>query len=259
MIFAEKENKDDLARLADLHERALSEERHAFRTQLERSEQERAKSLQELEKELVKQRERTLGLLAEKESELEILRGDGQGGVRKLLSNEENNEADAVAKQQQRDTDESESTVKSYPVVNNNNNNNFNKSENNNSILLYYNQQNAYKDTELNKLRVANKELEYKLKKTFDEHSVDLDRLQSQIGLLKDELERLKLNESRNEMNSSENLEYIKNVVFNYLTTKDQTVRVNMIGAIMQILKFSRSEKQKMQSLLASTSKHTVI
>ena len=126
--------------------------------------------------------------------------------------------------------------------------------QNASSMLLVYNQQNAYKDSELNKLRVNNKELEYRLKKTFDEHSVDLDRLQSQIHLLKEEIERLKLNQSRTEMNtnSSENLEYIKNVVYNYMTTKDQQVRINMIGAIMQILKFSRSEKQKIQSLIGA-------
>lgn len=117
-----------------------------------------------------------------------------------------------------------------------------------NNYMLYYNQQLAYKDSELNKLRVAKSELEYKLKQIEDEHSVDVERMQAQIGLLKDEIERCKLNDARVDLNR-ENLEYIKNVVFNYMTTRDQNVRASMATAITHILKFSKSEKMKLTQL----------
>jgi hypothetical protein len=186
-------------------------------------------------------------LIAEKDAELESVKKSVRKKVRsesletpmtKSLSGSLKDEAEEATTDSLNHMD----SVSQHETVTN--------SISNNSMLLYYNQQNAYKDSELNKLRLAYKDLEYKLKHVVDENSVDLERLQAQIKLLKDEIERMKLNHSRAEMDSSENLEYIKNVVFNYMTSKDQTVRANMIAAITQILKFSRSEKQKMQSLL---------
>lgn len=120
------------------------------------------------------------------------------------------------------------------------------------NYMLYYNQQLAYKDSELNRLRVAKSDLEYKLKQLADEHSVDIERMQAQIGLLKDEIERCKLNDARVDLNR-ENLEYIKNVVFNYMTARDANVRASMINAIIQILKFSKSEKMKLNQMMNGT------
>ena len=105
------------------------------------------------------------------------------------------------------------------------------------------------KDSELNKLRQSKGELEYKMKQMSDEHSVDIDRMQTQIGVLKNEIERFKLNNDRDELNR-ENMEYVKNVVFQYMTTRDQNVKLSMINAIMQILKFTKSEKLKLQQQL---------
>ena len=120
------------------------------------------------------------------------------------------------------------------------------------NYMVYYNQEAAYKESELNKLRLAKSDLEYKIKQLVDEHSVDIERMQAQIGLLKDEIERCKLNDARVDLNR-ENLEYIKNVVFNYMTTRDQNVRASMISAIIQILKFSKSEKMKLNQLMGNT------
>lgn len=119
------------------------------------------------------------------------------------------------------------------------------------SYMLYYNQQLAYKDSELNKLRAGKSDLEYKMKQVVDEHSVEVERMQAQIGLLKDEIERGKLNAEREALNR-ENLEYVKNVVFNYMTTRDPNVRASMINAIIQILKFTKNEKVKLNQMLAS-------
>lgn len=117
------------------------------------------------------------------------------------------------------------------------------------SRSLKINSFNYFKDTELNKLRHAKGELEYKLKQLADENTVDIDRLQNQIGILKDEIERCKLNSARDELNK-ENMEYVKNVVFQYMTTRDQNVKLSMINAIIQILKFTKSEKLKLQQVL---------
>lgn len=116
-----------------------------------------------------------------------------------------------------------------------------------NSRIIHYSQEAAYHDIELKKLRTYKAELEYKLKQTNDEHSVDIDRLQSQIQVLKQEIERINLNQNRAELNSA-NLEYIKNVVFNFMTTKDANVKVSMQTALTHILKFTKLERQKIQA-----------
>lgn len=117
--------------------------------------------------------------------------------------------------------------------------------------MVYYNQQLAYKESELNKLRAVKSELERRLRDALDEHALDMDRMQAQVGVLKTEIERCKLRDEREALNR-DNLEYIKNVVFNYMTTRDVNVRTSMANAIVQILKFSKSEKSKLNQILSS-------
>lgn len=116
-----------------------------------------------------------------------------------------------------------------------------------NNRIIHYSQEAAYHDIELKKLRAYKAELEYKLKQANDEHSVDIDRFQSQIQVLKQEIERINLNQNRVQLNSA-NLEYIKNVVFNFMTTKDANVKVSMQTALTHILKFTKLERQKIQA-----------
>lgn len=238
LIVVEREKVDEIEKLKLQHDNLNSEIRNEYKLQLEKLEASRLKSINDLEKELVKQRERTFKLLAEKDSELEKCKF-------KYLNNNNNNTG-IVKEENTSDSLESNNTSPDINVIPNGDHLN-NGSESHQSSLIYYSQQNAYKDTELNKLRQAKISLEYKLKQTIDENSVESDRYQSQINLLKQEIERLKLNTSRNELNGS-NLEYIKNVVFNYMTTKDNNIKLNLTNSIVQILHFSKAEKQKIQS-----------
>jgi hypothetical protein len=233
-VVLDREKQDEHEKLKSEHENSVAQIRNDFRQQLDRLEASRLKSLNDLEKELVKQRDRTFKLLAEKDSELEKCRNN----VR-------------VPKSEELNGTSAESSIESSP-----DNKNFYIIPNgdhsgqmdNQSSLIYYSQQNAYKDTELNKLRQAKISLEYKLKQTIDENSVDADRYQSQIELLKQEIERLKLNSSRVELNGA-NLEYIKNVVFNYMTTKDSNIKTNLTNSLVQILHFTKAEKQRIHSV----------
>ena len=223
-----------------------------FKQQLDKSEQERLKSINDLEKELVKQRERTLKLLADKDAELERFKSSYV--MKKSPSRQTTEEINSITEKSIEDLPESADDDEEKDFGDKFNNSHFNvmtnsgTSESEPNRILYFNEQNAYKEIELNKLRLLKSDLEYKLKQTNDEHSVDIDRLQNQILILKQEIERLKLNQSRNELNGA-NLEYIKNVVFNFMTTKDQNVKVSMINAITQILQFTKNEKQRLQSI----------
>jgi epoxyqueuosine reductase QueG len=120
---------------------------------------------------------------------------------------------------------------------------------------LYAQESLAYKEAELARLRTACKQLEYKLKHTVDEQSVEEERMRAQLQLLKDEIERLKLNEAR--AAQTQNLEYIKNVVFGYMMSKDAAVRANLGLAIMHILKFTRGERQRLQAMLSGSNPTT--
>jgi len=223
-----------------------------FKQQLDKSEQDRLKGLNDLEKELIKQRERTLKLIAEKDAELDRLKSGYM--MKKSPSRQTIDENDGKNQDQIKEKTTAE-LVDDYDNEDLNeklNNSNFmmrnTGGENESNRILYFNEQNAYKELELNKLRVLKADLEYKLKQTNDEHSVDIDRFQNQILILKQEIERLKLNHARDEMNGA-NLEYIKNVIFNFMTTKDNNVKLSMINAITQILQFTKNEKQRLHSI----------
>lgn len=236
-ITNETKYNQELNNLTILNEKQSNDLRLEFKCQLEKQENERYKIVNDLEKELIKQRERTVKLLDEKENELQQYR--------------EKNNVKFITKSNNINTDLG-LNVSVEHVYDENNKSPQASPKHNNKILeanrlIYFSQETAYKDTELNKLRLAKSELEYKFKNSLDEHSVDIERLLSQINVLKQEIERLKLNQSRNEMNNS-NLEYIKNVVFNYMTTKDANVKQSMQTAITQILHFTKSEKQRLTS-----------
>jgi len=74
--LANKDKLDEIKILEDEFEEKMNEMRSEFKIQLERAEHERLKSISDLEKELVKQRERTLRLLAERGEELDVLKSN---------------------------------------------------------------------------------------------------------------------------------------------------------------------------------------
>jgi hypothetical protein len=74
MHLANKDKLDEMKTLEEKFEVQMNELRCGFSAQLDRVEHERLKSVADLEKELVKQRERTVKLLAERGEELDQLK-----------------------------------------------------------------------------------------------------------------------------------------------------------------------------------------
>lgn len=261
MSLMEKESQDEMQALKEVHETEMRNQRNEFKSKLEKCENEKMKSINDLEKELVKQRERTIKLLSEKDAEVQRYRESSSTATptfasvfsdnRSSVSPQRNTAIDDQAAESNANNTATESEEE--PLHQNLQQKHHRRHQTPTpsaeaNRLIHYTQESAYKDLELNKLRVAKNELEYQLKQTCDEHSVDIDRFQSQIGVLKQEIERLKLNQTRNEMNGA-NLEYVKNVVFNLITTKDKNVKIAMVNAITQILQFTKTEKQRIQSI----------
>ena len=241
IYFSEKEKEDEIKALNKSYEQHVSELHTIFKQRMDKIEHVHQKSISDLEQELVKQRERTLKLLDEKEIELDQFKCANGGAVNLFQISPK-----------KKDTNSSGSLITNEPdAIDEGQNNVLPSPQTETKRIIHYSQETAYKEGELNKLRAHKAELEYRLKQTNDEHSVDIDRFQTQIGVLKQEIERIKLNQSRNELNSP-NQEYLKNVIFNFMTTKDSNVRLNMQNALMQILQFTKHEKQKLISLNGS-------
>ncbi len=76
--LASRERTDEIQKLNEQFEQQEISMRNGFKVQLDKLEHERLESIQELEKELVKQRERTIKLLNEREEELGVLKGNHQ-------------------------------------------------------------------------------------------------------------------------------------------------------------------------------------
>jgi len=186
----------------------------------------------DLSKELVKQRERTLNLIADKDAELENLKDNFEPRL--------NGHSNYNHENLQNEKNAQSSSDENIPVTRMN-------LQSGEKTMVYYSQQMAYKDVEISKLRKLRTDLGNEIKQLSEDNSIDTESYTKQISLLKSEVERLKLNIKRTE--TTENLEYIKNVLFRFLTTKDVNVRISLINAITQILHFTKNEKIKVMSM----------
>lgn len=248
MHLADREKIEEIKLLNENFDAEKLTLRNEFKVVLDKVEHDRVKGVNDLEKELVKQRDRTMKLLEEKDMELNKVKGRYKTSpviniTKKSLTRSESDNVDLKTIETFNTSHEEVEEVNELMNSALEQSNEYVNSENNPNI--HYSQETAYKDIELNKLRHTKTQLEYFLKQNNDEHTVDIDRFQTQINVLKEEIERLKLNESRDELNRA-NLEYVKNVVFNFMTTKDNNVKLSMQTALTQILKFTKNERQKL-------------
>lgn len=257
--LAARDKNSEIISLNEKFEEKISMSRNEFKNQFDKLEHERVKNIDELEKELVKQRERTIKLLNEKENELDTIKGNyyrtSPGNKQRAMSPKkiEQSFSESTSIQKQSETElhlntiDMNKSLTHFSETNKDEENEILGVPTENNRIIHFSQEAAYKDTELNKLRNFKVDLEYKLKRNNDEHTVDIDRYQTQINVLKQEIERLKLNEDRSDLNNA-NLEYVKNVIFNFMTTKDNNVKLSMQNALTQILKFTKVERQKLNS-----------
>ncbi|XP_063073866.1 GRIP and coiled-coil domain-containing protein 1 [Engraulis encrasicolus] len=224
--------------------------------ELERVEAGHRDSFVRLEAELHKQRERTMALLAEKETEIEKLRSHnatatatasilGLGaGHRRTGSSEmggteiggfatspgtgagsgEEVEWDSQARE------ESEYLTQALRLAGPNE-----------PTLLLYAEQLARKEVENGALRRQKRRLEEDLHQLQGRLIANGERHDEEVTCLREELEQRVRDLGRD----GANLEYVKNVVFRYLTLQDSRGRQQTLGAILTILHFSPQEKQQ--------------
>ncbi|XP_076578860.1 GRIP and coiled-coil domain-containing protein 1 [Chaetodon auriga] len=219
------------------HRRELEERQQqtAALQQTHRQEVERVEALHRdnllrLEAELHKQRERTMALLDEKDQELERLRAT-------VLSC--SNDADKMA-DDEHESPESEGDIISQALR---------RATPNEPTLLLYAEQLARKEVEVGGLRRQKHRLEDDVHQLQARLIANGERHDEEVSQLRGQLDKLIRDQSR----EGANMEYLKNVIYKFLTLQDASGRQQTLTAILTILHFSPQEKHNVMRLQGAT------
>lgn len=109
--------------------------------------------------------------------------------------------------------------------------------------LLHHLEELARKDQEISQLRREKKHVETTMREIQMAALVRQQAQQDTIEVLEEEVERYRRNVSR----EGENLEYLKNVVLQYMTSSDADSRQLMLNAIAAVLKFTSKETESVK------------
>lgn len=219
------------------HRRELEEgqQRVAAQQQTHRQEVERLETLHRddlmrLEAELHKQRERTMALLDEKDQELDKLRTAAL-----TCSVDSSKTADDELGSPGGDDDIIGQALR--------------RATPNEPTLLLYAEQLARKEVELVGLRRQKHRLEDDLHQLQARLIANAERHDDEATRLRGRLDKLMRDQSR----EGANLEYLKNIIFKFLTLQDASGRQQTLTAILTILHFSPQEKQSVMRLQGPT------
>lgn len=214
--------KQELARLQQLH-----------RQELERSQLDFRDRTLKLEEELHKQRDRALAVLAEKDLELEQLRSvalsSGLPGRRSPVGGVGGGGLGDPA-----DTASSDSLTQALQLA-----------AANEPTFFLYAEQLARKEVEITSLRKQKHRLEVEAHQLQERLLEEGERHREEVGALQSHIEKNMRDQSR----EGANLEYLKNIIYRFLTLPDSLGRQQTLTAILTILHFSPEEKQVLMRL----------
>lgn len=238
-LTKELEEQDTLHRqaLRESEETALHVKLDGAR-ELAKLEAEYRAKVAELENQMQKQRERTLSLLAEKDDDVRLLKMSlgifGPGGSRVAVSHDEEDEEEGSG--EPNDLGERFPLPEELLAVHSD------------GHLLHYIQEIARKDKEISALRNGKHSLESEVRELKLSIATKEAVHSEEIRRLNDEIHRLDRNRSR----EGANLEYLKNVVYNYVISSDTNHRRHMLNAIATLLEFSPQELQAVRQTNSS-------
>ncbi|NXE03286.1 GCC1 protein, partial [Chaetorhynchus papuensis] len=212
----EKRHRQEL----EAKKQELSQLQQLHRQELERCQLEFRERALRLEEEMHKQRDRALAVLAEKDRELEQLRAltlpHGPKGSRDGAPGD-------VPSQ-----DSSEILPRELQL-----------SSGSEPTFFLYAEQLARKEVEIAALRKHKHQLEMQLHQLQGRALAEEDRHREEVAALRGEIQKSCRDKSR----EGANLEYLKNVVYRFLTLPDARGRQQTLTAILAILHFSPEEK----------------
>ncbi|KAK0134432.1 GRIP and coiled-coil domain-containing protein 1 [Merluccius polli] len=239
-------------------EQRLAALQHGHRQELERAEAGHREGLLRLEAELHKQRERVTALLDEKDRELEKLRSAALSHSGQLSYNDADAtgtrdlraalgegsggggaNGDEEATGQDSAQEESEIIAQALRLA----------GSNEPALLLLYAEQLARREVEAGTLRRQKRQLEDDLHQLQSRLVGNGERHEEEVAELRLQLDKLLRDQGR----EGANLEYLKNVIYKFLTLQDGSGRQQTLGAILTILHFSPQEKKAVFKLQAQT------
>ncbi len=199
----------------------------------------------DLELEIRKHRERTIALLSEKDKEIELLRAKSPeryeshyvSSFRRTNSQASDSEGSeySITVRKKGSAGDTDAVVSELLAKNS-----LGGSHASETSILYFAHEQARKDVEINSLRKQKHTLELTLRDVQHTASMKEEKYQEQIDFLKEDVRKYERNKSR----ESANLEYLKNVVFQYMVCSDSLGKQQMLNAISTILQFSPKEKE---------------
>ncbi|XP_054480653.1 GRIP and coiled-coil domain-containing protein 1 [Anoplopoma fimbria] len=204
---------------------------HANKQEAERVEAAHRDDLLRLEAELHKQRERTMALLDEKDQELERLRAAAPVC---------GNDTDRTADREHESGPETEGDIISQALR---------RATPNEPTMLLYAEQLARKEVEVGSLRRKKHQLEEDVHQLQARLIANGERHGEEASELKGQLDKLIRDQSR----EGANMEYLKNVIYKFLTLQDASGRQQTLNAILTILHFSPQEKHTVMGLKGAT------
>lgn len=208
---------------------------HQHRQELERSQLEFRDRTLKLEEELHRQRDRALAVLAEKDLELEQLRSvalsSGLPGRRSPVG--------AGGPGDPAHTASPDSLTQALQLA-----------AANEPTFFLYAEQLARKEVEVTLLRKQKHRLEIEVRQLQERLLEERERHHEEVGVLQSHIEKNIRDQSR----EGANLEYLKNIIYRFLTLPDSLGRQQTLTAILTILHFSPEEKQVIMRLPPSGS-----
>ncbi|NXE14580.1 GCC1 protein, partial [Lophotis ruficrista] len=203
----------------------LSQLQHIHRQELERCQLDYRERALKLEEEMHKQRDRALAVLAEKDRELEQLRSLTlpYGSKNHLASGTDVPGGDSPG------NDSSEILPQALHL-----------SAASEPTFILYAEQLARKEVEIVALRKQKHKLEMQVHQLQEKILMEEERRREEVSALQSEIEK----NFRDKGREGANLEYLKNIVYRFLTLPDSLGRQQTLTAILTILHFSPEEKQ---------------
>ncbi|XP_004608347.1 GRIP and coiled-coil domain-containing protein 1 [Sorex araneus] len=221
---AAEDRKQEQARLQQLH-----------RQELERSQLDFRERTLQLEEELHKQRDRALAVLAEKDLELEQLRAvalsSGLAGRRSPVG------SGAVGDPAEAASPDGLTQALQLAAANE-------------PTFFLYAEQLARKEVEITSLRKQKHRLEVEARQLHDRLLEEGEQHREEVRALQSHIAKNIRDQSR----EGANLEYLKNIIYRFLTLPDTLGRQQTLTAILTILHFSPEEKQVIMRLPAGGS-----
>ncbi|XP_076650679.1 GRIP and coiled-coil domain containing 88 kDa [Halictus rubicundus] len=212
----------------DQQQKFIQEERARLEHMFLQKDNEFRNKISTLEQQLLRQRERSMALIEEKDKEILTLKTSFHALLPKKEKSFAESKADTPKYELQGET---ASDLVTGLLTNDS------------PPILHYSQELARKEVQVSASRKKILEFEANLRERQREMIYMKEKQKEEIKVLQAQIARLEACKSR----EGANLEYLKNVFINYLTTNDISSKRHMLNAISTVLRFTTEELSKVK------------